>query len=346
MQSCLTVFVFLFFSTFFSFARFAACFLLQTGVSPDNYLDQQRIALTELLTNYGPVRRLWWDNYALDGSKYQPVTHSGFVCPNNQLSPACPNWNVLINIVRSLQPSTLIVPGPDGCLVNAERPGGTYPAYFGAPQGSYWCTNANNPMPGGANFTFMNVEADFSIYNPGDYWFWGPKYPVLSVGDLWGQVTLKHGQGSNLILNVGPDDSGAMPPQAVAVLAAYRQIYTSSYNVSVAALPAPVSGPCPGLSITLPVDPKATFDQLLTEEDMSEGQVVAAYTVEARAHGTGLWTKLPIEHGLTVGPRIRDWGLGRVTGVDRLRWNCTAGLAPQPATIRSFAAFLGATVPQ
>jgi hypothetical protein len=86
------------------------------------YLDKQVIALTELLTNYGQIDRLWWDNYAIGCC--QPVTHEGFYCPGGGTtstpSAECPAWQVLIDTVRALSPSTSIVPGPDGCLVNGE----------------------------------------------------------------------------------------------------------------------------------------------------------------------------------------------------------------------------------
>lgn len=39
----------------------------KSGIAGDEYLEQQKTVLTELLTNYGPIHRLWWDNYALDG---------------------------------------------------------------------------------------------------------------------------------------------------------------------------------------------------------------------------------------------------------------------------------------
>ena len=36
-----------------------------SGVSPARYLDDQVAVLTELLTNYGQIDRLWFDNYAI-----------------------------------------------------------------------------------------------------------------------------------------------------------------------------------------------------------------------------------------------------------------------------------------
>jgi hypothetical protein len=114
-----------------------------TGVPGPEYLSQQVTALTELLTHYGHIDRLWWDNYALNGAVEQPVSHEGFVCPNNVYDPvACPAWKTLIDLTRSLSPNTTILPGPDGCLVNGEVDGGTYPLYHAtsAPMGGYGCS--------------------------------------------------------------------------------------------------------------------------------------------------------------------------------------------------------------
>lgn len=107
----------------------------KTGVPADEYIAQQVTSLTELLTNYGPIDRLWWgricrkrscclsrslecrahlrrwDNYALDGAIYQPVTHAGFVCPGNAYDPIkCPAWKTMIDTVRSVSPDTAIFP--------------------------------------------------------------------------------------------------------------------------------------------------------------------------------------------------------------------------------------------
>ena len=121
----------------------------KTGVPGPAYLEQQKTVLTELLTNYGEIDRLWLeaptlidavlvfrgavflfarslvlsaprlDNYALNGAAYQPVTHEGFVCPGNVFDTTlCPAWGILMDLAKSISPNTAIFPGPDGCLVS------------------------------------------------------------------------------------------------------------------------------------------------------------------------------------------------------------------------------------
>ena len=85
-----------------------------SGVPGPEYLDRQVTALTELLTNYGSIDRLWWDNYAIGCC--QPVTHEALYCEGGSTTsspgPSCPGWSVLIDTVRALSPATVIVPGP------------------------------------------------------------------------------------------------------------------------------------------------------------------------------------------------------------------------------------------
>ena len=158
-----------------------------TGVPPAAYLAQQVTVLTELLTQYGPVDRLWWDEYA----GHNPGQfHEGFSCPDGHPDPVgCPAWTTLIDLVRELSPSTAIVPGPDGCLVNSESPGGTYPLYHATfvPMSGYACNgNAVGAYDGGATFTV--VESDYSMLNPGDWWFWNPAAPFLNASAIAAQV--------------------------------------------------------------------------------------------------------------------------------------------------------------
>ena len=192
----------------------------------------------------------------------------------------------------------------------------------------------------------MLTAADFTIQNPGNNWFWGAGDPVMSVGDLWSSMSLKAGQGSAAIVNVPPNSTGVIPANIVSVLSQFNSVLMQTYNTPVAQLQSPVTGMCPGLSFTVAVDAGATFDQVMTMEDLTNGQVVQAYSVEARSAADGTWQNLNVMHGGPVGLRVIDWGLGHVTGVDALRFNCTASITPQtPATITSFAAYLGAPIP-
>jgi hypothetical protein len=296
-----------------------------SGVPGPVYLDHQVEALTELLTSYGQIDRLWWDNFAIGCC--QPVTHEDLYCPGGSTtstpSADCPGWQVLIDSVRALSPVTSIVPGPDGCLVNGESFGGTYPLYHAThlAQNSYSCTDAGKPNAG--DF-FAVVESDFTILEPGDNWFWSPQDPYLNATEIFAQFNAKLEQGANLILNVPPNSSGVVPDAYVAQVASFGRARNATFSDPRAALSAPVSSPCASLSVEVAVT--GDFDAVLLTEDLVGGQVIGGYSVEARDGASGSWRSLKV-HGATVGLRLLD-SVGLQQGVTALRFNCTSDLAP------------------
>lgn len=294
-----------------------------SGVPGPVYLDRQVAVLTELLTNYGDIDRLWWDNYAIGCC--QPVTHEGLYCPGGGTtstpSAACPGWSVLIDTVRAFAPATAVVPGPDGCLVNGETLAGTYPLYHAtaAAQNSYTCTDAAAPF-GGPFFAVM--ESDFSLTIPG--WFWNSGNKGLNASQVLAELSAKLDQGANMIMNVPPNEDGVIEADFADTLARVGAARAATFGDARAALAAPVSAACAALSITLPVN--GSFDTLLITEDLVAGQVIGSYSVEAL--DAGGWRPLRV-HGKTVGTRLVD-AVGAQAGVSALRLNCSSDLAPPP----------------
>lgn len=238
----------------------------------------------------------------------------------------------MIDTVRALSPDTSVVPGPDGCLVNGESFGGTYPLYHATSlsQNSYTCTDASRPNAGPF---FAVVESDFTILEPGDNWFWAEKDPYLNASSLLEQFNAKLEQGANLILNIPPNSSGVIEDTYVVEMAKFGASRAATFGNPKASLPAPVSAPCSSLSLTLPVS--GTFDTVLLSEDLVGGQVVGSYTLEVKDGATGVWRVLPEGvkaggmgvHGKTVGLRLLDF-VGVQSGVAELRFNCTSDLSP------------------
>lgn len=287
------------------------------------FLDRQVEVLTELLTQYGPIDRLWWDNYAIGCC--QPVTHEYLYCDGGGTTstpgPSCPGWQVLIDTVRALSPTTAIVPGPDGCLVNGEEMGGTYPLYHATSvaENSYTCTEASKPFAGPF---FAVPESDFSMAKS---WFWNPGDAGLSAAQISAQVAVKLEQGANMILNCPPNASGVVEDDFVAQLALVGAARRATFGDPRGALPAPVAARCGALSVSVPIN--GTFDTVLLTEDLAAGQVIAAYTLEALDSGGG-WRLLTAGvHGKTVGNQLVDV-VGLQVNVTALRFNCSGDLTP------------------
>jgi len=300
-----------------------------SGVAPAAYLDAQVTALTELLTSYGQIDRLWLDNYAIGCC--QPVTTPLLYCPGggttSEPSAACPGWQVLIDTVRALSPGTAMIPGPDGCLVNGESFGGTYPLYHASrhAQASYSCTDASAPSGGQA---FSLTESDFTVLQ-NDAFFWSASDTWYNGSTLYAQFQAKLEQGASIILNIPPNTSGVIPQPIVDELAEFARLRAAAWAAPAGVLPAPASAPCAALSVVLPV--AGDFDTVLLSEDLSAGQVIASYSLEARDAASGAWRPLGGAgvHGRTVGSRLVD-GVGLQAGVDAVRLNCTGDLTPVP----------------
>ena len=95
---------------------------------PTAYLETQLAMITELLTEYGPISRLWFDFYGMGCRQY------GADCPVG----AFPNgWRNISKLVETISPTTVLtMPGTDGCLLattgtnNPELGFGNYPSWY------------------------------------------------------------------------------------------------------------------------------------------------------------------------------------------------------------------------
>ena len=157
------------------------------------YLSRQQGMLSELLSNYGTIDRLWLDLY-------------GAGCGGGGAAPLCPAdvfpmaWKDVVAHVRQVSPSTMMLPGPDGCENPHEAGIGVYPLVnminatsapgqgVGHPE---MCGHGHNDDPsfqGDARCTdclYTPHESDLSIQNPGDNWFWRPGIPHLTAASMW-----------------------------------------------------------------------------------------------------------------------------------------------------------------
>jgi len=187
------------------------------------YYRVQQAMLTELLTNYNdptgrfPIARLWWDNYNMAGSsiitegRLAKTTQRSLFRTGDRGTDVVPGHNPggfpalfanLTEHVRMLSPSTLLIPGPDGCLVGGEGGGGAYPIWnFNSGPTQYGCqgnTAGVNPTPS-PSLIYAPHEQDHSILNPGDMWWWVKGHPWLSAAELFEHYLVSVGRGSSCV---------------------------------------------------------------------------------------------------------------------------------------------------
>ena len=277
--------------------------------------------MTELLTNYGEVAVWWADGAGGEGHAY--------------------DWEAYYRHLKSLQPHCVwtIAGVADIRWVGNED---------GFAPDPMW-----NVVDVGGQPYWWPAECDARIRGN---WFWhaGDADSLKSVEYLLGMHHGSVGHGTNLLLNVAPDNRGLLPERDVQRLlefgGALRAIYGRNVLAggTVRAHPsggdqaAAVDGrldtywlaPRPDreawLEVRLPRP--ATFDRVVLQEAIQLGQRVREYTVAVR-DGTG-WRE--VCRGTSIGHKKIDVLAGPVTA-QGVRLLLKAADAP---AIREFAAYL------
>lgn len=143
--------------------------------------------LTELLTNYGPIRAIWFDglwDHAKDPNPF--------------------DWQLeeQYDLIHRLQPSCLIannhhgipIPGEDIQVFERDLPGENTAGYSGQPIGNLPLETCNT----------MNGMWGYKV-NDTDY---------KDTKTLIHYLVKTAGMGANLLLNIGPQPNGELPAQA------------------------------------------------------------------------------------------------------------------------------------
>ena len=275
--------------------RNASCY----GDSPkynEFFIEQ----LTELLTNYGEVHEVWFDGANGEG-------------PNGKKQEY--DWTAILSTIRRLQPRAVTaIMGDDVRWVGNERGLGRETEWSATvlTPGTYArCEEQNKAL--GVKATSKDLGGRDMLVNAKEL-FWYPSEVDVSIRPGWfyhqqedNQVkSLKHltdiyfksvGYNSVLLLNIPPDQRGRISDADVNRLkefADYRkEIF--AYNRVKGGLKAWTARP--GDTRVYQLKPKSEINVVMLREDISKGQRMEAFTVEAlTADG---WKE--IAKGTTVG---------------------------------------------
>lgn len=256
--------------------------------------------LTELLTNYGEVHEVWFDGANGEG-------------PNGKKQEY--DWTAILSTIRRLQPRAVTaIMGDDVRWVGNERGLGRETEWSATvlTPGTYArCEEQNKAL--GVKATSKDLGGRDMLVNAKEL-FWYPSEVDVSIRPGWfyhqqedNQVkSLKHltdiyfksvGYNSVLLLNIPPDQRGRISDADVNRLkefADYRkEIFTD--NRVKGGLKAWTARP--GDTRVYQLKPKSEINVVMLREDISKGQRMEAFTVEAlTADG---WKE--IAKGTTVG---------------------------------------------
>jgi len=287
--------------------------------SPDSLRAYNKIVLgqlTELWTQYGSLFEIWFDGGVLASSK-------GGISDE------------VTALVKRHQPQAILFQGPASCenlirWVGNESGKAPYPMWsradavtasngvaeikdlHGNPDGSIWCP---------AESDFPNRQ--HSAWGGGWFWKAGEEDKVLTADDLADLYYSTVGNNSNMLIGMAIDTSGAFPAEDEARFAAFGKKIREQMGKSIAETGGEdvagmggknVAG-MGGREVILKLSSPVKVNHVLLMEDITKGENVRAYVLEALVDGG--WQK--VGGGVSIGHKRIQRIPDTVAGQFRLR---------------------------
>lgn len=240
------------------------------------YNEVYRKQLTEVLTQYGPIREVWFD-----GNCRIPI--------NDILEKYASNAVIL----QSEKANLRWVGNEDGIA--------PYPNWYTLKKEDLdtGVSTALHSDVDGEAYAPVEVDVPF-LKNNGHKWFWAPNsdHLLMSQEQLMNLYYKSTGRGSVLLLNSTPDTSGLIPASHVEVYKAFGKEISKRFD-----RPLKRTASCSTtveLSFTKPTE----INHCILQEDLSKGQRVVSYLIEGSMNGSD-WNKL--YEGSSVGNKKIDY---------------------------------------
>ncbi|MBS4220432.1 alpha-L-fucosidase [Bacillus sp. FJAT-49711] len=238
----------------------------------DNFYCEQ---LTELLTQYGPIVEVWFDGAGSEGREY--------------------NWERIISIVKKYQPDAMIfnMGQPTIRWVGNEEGLAPYPCWntesaakisMFSDEKVKWLRDTPEWLP---------AECDVPIRKL--HWFWHPndEESLRSLDELMHIYYNSVGHGTNLLLNVAPDNRGLIPECDAERLLEFGAEINKRFSNPLGM----VSGNGSELELTL--ENEMCIDHIVLMENIEYGERIREFEILALVNGE--WTV--IAEGSAIGHR-------------------------------------------
>jgi alpha-L-fucosidase len=194
--------------------------------------------------------------------------------------------NVAMNdLIKRLQPQAIAADGtapPNFArLVGAESGFAPYPVWSTAKAAA---TDGSGDPSG---LVFCPAEADTPVAE-NDAWFWKPGQAYRPLQEL--QSVYKNTVGANSLLELGvlPDNTGNIPADQMSVLQGLGDYIRACHSPEAAV--AATNGT--GASLTLTFSTPQYINRVIIQEDLSQGQLVQAFSIQALS--TSGYSRKPI----------------------------------------------------
>ena len=283
--------------------------LVQPGspISQEQYANIMQCQLTELWSNYGPLFEVWFDG--------------------GILSPLQGGMDALA-LLHKLQPDAIAFQGPygyenlirwvgnevgtapDPCWATADSTTNSdgvqvVEGLNGRPDAPFWC-------PGESDFTLRYN----SSFQGGWIWHEGQDHMLYSVEELMKKYETSVGRNTNMLLGIVVDNRGLVPDADVERAAEFGQAIRQRYGSP----SAKTKGR--GKRIELKLKDPLRTDRLVLQEDISKGERILKWHVEATITGGKTIT---LCQGTNIGhKRIATFEPAEVTSLTLIADSCKA----------------------
>jgi alpha-L-fucosidase len=184
--------------------------------------------LYELLTEYGPIKEVWFD-----GANPDPSVHETY------------NYEAWYDLIRQLQPGAVIMgKGPDARWVGNEGGIGRTtewsviplpmpPHQCRWPDLQDWDLGGREKLTPGSHLWWYPAEVNVTILDHGQ-WFWARGKKPRSISQLVDIYYTSIGRNGNLIVNLSPDSRGLIPDDQVLALSRMAQVVKETFATNLA----------------------------------------------------------------------------------------------------------------
>ena len=260
-------------------------------ITPEEFIRRQVGMVHEVLTQYGPVNRFWFDGT------------TGYPADTNVTDL----WERVYEEIRSVSPSTMISPYRGDICASI----GTLYTSNGPVPNSTDGSACQSPTETGAIFHPTEMHGITAQMGPDGntddvptYWFWHnwacarnisgcPWVGHTNASRIFDSFIWTVGHGATLNFNCPAERTGRMNASLSAVMhvagAALNATFRAPPLVGVGATSVPCGTP---IEIDLPGGGGQPFDYVVSMEDLSFGQRVANYSFEFMAVGGDVWEML------------------------------------------------------
>lgn len=243
-----------------------------------NYDDYFIAQISELLENYGEIDYIWFDGCGSEGHAYDKAR---IVAAIRRLQPGIRIFNMWDPDTRWVGNEDGYAPSPNPCTVSQVD--------------FSMMTKDREDLD---RRRFLPAECDFQMR---DTWFdcEDNEDKVKSVRELMGIWELSVGRGANFLINIGPDCHGRLPEKDAQTLLAFGEELRRVYGAPLDGFSVMAQGNTAG-AWEIHADETALVNRVSVREDLSEGESVMRFHLEARL-ARGSWLRL--YEGTTIGHR-------------------------------------------